>query len=706
MRDRGLRQRVSEAGEEQRRRCGDVDLAREPSKNAGRRDPGHDRGRGRLVKALLAGALVVGLGCRGNKPAPAADQLAPLRAFETERRNSIDFAHAPPSDGALGPDPYAIVPLASGGFVGLLRGTDQIVRLDRELREIERVPAPAGASGLAVHGDELLAVGQRSGAITRLAIGATLDPRLPIALDPRPDGLRAGAAGDSETVYAVDEEGDRLYWSGGGAEGSAEICRAPFRLVRVDRWLVTACLVDHAIVAVPLGERGVPDVERAVRVTHDGPFWGFDATMEGDELVIAAGGVEDHPLDRTGGSFGYVDSFAFELRLRAGESKLREIKATNVSELGVVVPKAIAITSRGEALEALVTGAGSAKAAFIPLGGPAGASPRPIDFVPGASAVARVGDRYVFADPLLDAWVRFDGARVEVVPVRDVGPPRDAGARVGEALVFTTLIAPFNSSEGALSRFTCETCHFEGTVDGRVHATGRGKVVATTKPLLGLFENRPHFSRALDRDLSSVAENEFKVAGANSGHDPHFSIGPKEAPWLVHLGVDPDVELGPEALRKAFMAFFMGFSPRMSARTAGRAHFDDEEKRGAELFKQRCERCHEARLVTDVAPSRQPFEAWEGFVFAAEEPIVWATERYEKTGVEPYVHERGARVPSLRRLARKRPYFTNGTAKTLTDVLERARFDGDGFWHASGPDAAKTLDASERASLLAFLRLL
>ncbi len=76
----------------------------------------------------------------------------------------------------------------------------------------------------------------------------------------------------------------------------------------------------------------------------------------------------------------------------------------------------------------------------------------------------------------------------------------------------------------------------------------------------------------------------------------------------------------------------------------------------------------------------------EGFIFAAEELIVWATERYEKTGVEPYVHERGVGVPSLRRLARKRPYFTNGTGDPV-DVLERARFDGDGFWHASGPDA-------------------
>ena len=93
-------------------------------------------------------------------------------------------------------------------------------------------------------------------------------------------------------------------------------------------------------------------------------------------------------------------------------------------------------------------------------------------------------------------------------------------------------------------------------------------------------------------------------------------------------------------------------------------------------------------------------------MFAVEEPIVWASDRYEKTGVEPYVHERGARVPSLRRLGRKRPYFTNGTAKTLGEVLDRARFDGTNFWHEEGPAASTPLDASEQDALLAFLRLL
>ena len=60
---------------------------------------------------------------------------------------------------------------------------------------------------------------------------------------------------------------------------------------------------------------------------------------------------------------------------------------------------------------------------------------------------------------------------------------------------------------------------------------------------------------------------------------------------------------------------------------------------------------------------------------------MWGKAEYKKTGVEPYVHENGARVPSLRRLYKKRPYFTNGSAKTLEEVLARARFAPGGFWH-------------------------
>jgi hypothetical protein len=101
---------------------------------------------------------------------------------------------------------------------------------------------------------------------------------------------------------------------------------------------------------------------------------------------------------------------------------------------------------------------------------------------------------------------------------------------------------------------------------------------------------------------------------------------------------------------------------------------------------------------------------------AREGPIVWANDAYVQSGVLPYVHEKGARVPSLRRLYKKHPYFTSGSAVTLEDVLVRARFLPSGFQHdlartdASAADAPgdveATLDVPSQSALLCFLRLL
>jgi cytochrome c peroxidase len=333
--------------------------------------------------------------------------------------------------------------------------------------------------------------------------------------------------------------------------------------------------------------------------------------------------------------------------------------------------------------------------------------------LPGAASMASSGDLTVFADPLFDAWFSLSPASASApvpVPVPDApsaspSPPRSAASRVGEALFFTNLMAPWNRSEGRLSRFTCETCHFEGYVDGRIHHTGRGDVRATTKPLLGLFNNRPHFSRALDRDLACMVDNEFRAAGAKSDHDPWFTAAEAGLPWVPLLGV-PVAELDATALREALMAFLMDFTHRPNPAVLGRTSFTDRERRGAEVFARRCESCHAARLSADDPATRVPPARWEALVLSREGPIVWGSIGYKKTGVEPYVHDEGARTPSLRRLYAKRPYFTNGSAKSLREVLDRVGFRGEETWHDKAPEGAVRLGAEEIEGLLGFLELL
>jgi hypothetical protein len=267
-------------------------------------------------------------------------------------------------------------------------------------------------------------------------------------------------------------------------------------------------------------------------------------------------------------------------------------------------------------------------------------------------------------------------------------------------------MAPYNVSDDAHSRFSCETCHHEGYVDGRRHHTGRQDVHATTKPLLGLFNKRPYFSRGLDPDLARVSHAEFRVAGAGSGKDPWRTLDLAERPWLARLA--GATKLDPLAQRRALMMFLMAFNHRDNPLTRGRERFSEDERRGAELFADRCVSCHAARLVADDPASEVPIDRWEAMIFERG-AMVWGSDGYHRTGVEPYVHERGAIATSLRRLYKKRPYFTNGSAASLDEVLARARDNGDAFTHDGPKDAARagaSLSDEERRGLLAFLRLL
>ena len=81
--------------------------------------------------------------------------------------------------------------------------------------------------------------------------------------------------------------------------------------------------------------------------------------------------------------------------------------------------------------------------------------------------------------------------------------------------------------------------------------------------------------------------------------------------------------------------------------------------------------------------------------------------RHFKTGVTPYVHRDGARPPSLRRLYKKRPYFTNARAQELEGLLQMAGTAESGdFFHADPPAESARFSGEEVGALRAFLELL
>jgi len=638
--------------------------------------------------------------------------LATLRAEETTLRARTDFATLPPSSRSLGANPYGLAAVPHTTLsVGILRGDSRVVLLDDGFRELESVATEPSPSAVAVvdSGDVFVA-GPLTPAVERFQVSRErLVPKRALPAESAV-ALRALAA-DERSVFAADFAMDRLFaWRlRAGPSASAvpaptvtRVCGGPVRLALSPRFLAIDCLFDHQVMVVERDADGL--LGRVVgRISHDGPLWSVALLELGDELFVAAGGVEDHPLERRDGVFGYVDSFVY-VYSRHGAGELTQRGATNVSMLGVVTPKALSLELRNGVPTVFAVGYGSDVAVELPLD----REPRRRRSLPGCAALLVTGTRRRCANPLFDAWVELgDSPRVFPARAAAAADP-SARERLGEALFFTTLMAPDASSDGRLSRFTCETCHFEGGTDGRVHSSGRGAIRVSTRPLFGLFNDAPHFSRAHDRDLTSVCHNEFAVANRGNPIEPWFGLDPTRFAWLEQLGVGRE-QLSPVELRRALCAFLQRFTHEENPSTSGRAsHFTAVERRGALAFRQRCAGCHAPRLVASDASTEVPFERWEELVFSAATPLVWARGDYAKTGVMPYVDPDGTRVPSLRRLYLKRPYLTNGSASTLADVLERVRLTPREFRHATMAEEPgfSSLPAEERADMLAFLRLL
>ncbi|HYQ16411.1 MAG TPA: hypothetical protein VEQ58_11660, partial [Polyangiaceae bacterium] len=644
-----------------------------------------------------------------SEPAPARlsgsssrQRVAQLRARENALRAHFSPRTQPPWLDVSGADPYRLVANVGGGFVGILRGSRALVRLDTNLAELERVALPMSPTALCVAETGEAWVGSRYD--QRLLRVRGTDSSV---VSEQPAGIADLACGEKGLVYVLPTDGSELLTldASGKVRARRPALSGGLRVVRRGRYLLESSLFERSVRVLGLDSAGLPTRELA-RIRHDGSLWAVDAVERGGELLLAVAGVEDRPLVRAHGEFENIDSFVWLYRLREG--KLQQLCELDVSDLGLVVPKALQLSATNEGLRLTALAAGSGRSLRATWSSDLGAPPQ-VETSPAppgvADAVFDDAGNVAYGSPLLDAWIQLDAAGQHLTRVDAASRPAPE-VRLGEALFFTELMAPENVSRGSHSRFTCETCHFEGGVDGRVHFSGRADISVVTKPLLGLANNRPHFSRAMDPDLSSASHNEFRVAGAGSGTDPWFSLESARFPWLHDLGVDR-AQLDPLDLREALLDFLYAFSHAPNPRSQGRSSFSALESAGARAFLDHCERCHQARLVSDDPSTSVPFEDWQSLIFSRNAPLVWARGNYEKTGILPYVHEKGTRVTSLRRLALKPRYFTNGSAADLATVLARFREGPRGAWHdAPGEAELRELSLDTRSALLALLQLL
>jgi hypothetical protein len=648
----------------------------------------------------------------GERLPPPGNESGPDRLLATETKLLGDAERLGPAtrNSAFGVDPYRILHLAgTGRYLILLRNASQIVMCDDDLRIIDRTPAPRHPVTLDLIGDDLLVVGgELSGTIGRYRIhsdGLTALPGLQL-----PDMVAVRDlvyAEQVQSLFLIDDfsrnlvqvrlpsSGDRQA-AGHAGQRTYPIDPGPLRILSVANHLIINELLAHTLLIVPLCD-GAPDFSQASRIVNNGPFWSVVAWEADEKLYIAAGGVENRPLDRRRGEFGNMDSWLFCFSLQKDSRGIfrwqapdrqdaRRFRAVNLSERGVLTPKALVVDRTAGADTTLwVTGYGSGRAVACRIGAAGIAVERQIDVMPGISDAMMVKSpnnaSLVYASPLLDRVVKQaltagKASRPPVAATLDF-PKAPRQSHLGELLFFTELMTPNNSSRGALSRFTCEACHFEGKIDGRVHFTGRRDIHATTKPVQGLANNVPLFSRGGDETLSSMVMAEFLVA--NQNRQGVFSIPKARFAWTAGTPDWPQT-LAPQTLRQGLVAFFVDFNPSANPWRIGHPQLTDGARRGLALFRERCADCHQP-IRSTRAGQGVAYPDWERWLTADNLDLIWGAPFYARTGVTPYVDPAGTRVPSLRRVWSKYPLFTNGSCKTIRDVLEAFRYEGTTVWH-------------------------
>ena len=717
-----------------------------------------------LVLAFLTGLT----GCHWSPSTTSAfrDPDTARRLLSIERRLAREFlpslsdtlrpAREVIRRSSLGGDPVRVFPLPHAGsptgFAALLRGTSEVVILDESLRVHSRLDAPVSpvaaawlSSGVLVVGGEYdgnlfvyeLGRGAGSNEAGTHAISATVRAQVAVPgllgvsdlqideaarslvlVDPWSQRVREISLESLGLEFTTNDAtgfragASRIPLAAGPAVTATRREDAPHPLRLAVRDGVRVWTETHGRVVVLACEGDT------LRFEHDGPVWSFALWSGPGDTWLAMGGVEDHPLDRGSGEFGYVDSFLFLYRVqRGGTLRADRVNVIDLSEVGVITPKRVRWTpmTGGDGVYLDVAGFGGEAWARMRLDEAAG-DLDPVTTVrvpPGVSDFSSLETRLVLANPLLDTVElrTMDGTRRARASFSHVTKPAGSSGsttlaeidtlRLGEILFHSELMAPRNQSAGLRSRFSCEACHLEGGVDGRTHFTGRGHVHATTKPVRGLLQNIPLFSRAGDDAMAVMVLAEFRVA--NQDRRDVFDLDPIDHPWLPDIGFDLAVE--PPALRLALLRYLSHWKVRPQPRRMAELPFPPEAVRGLAVFRDRCAHCHQAvrtlrdDLDLETEERAAPFSTWSSWLTDREADLIWGMPGLMKTGVEPYVAEAGARVPSLRRIQWKSPYFTNGSATTLRDALEAFRYRDLEAWHASGTERPVPIDARPLTAL-------
>ncbi len=319
------------------------------------------------------------------------------------------------------------------------------------------------------------------------------------------------------------------------------------------------------------------------------------------------------------------------------------------------------------------------------------------------SAVAALPDgRFVTADRLSDTLTFVADGRVEATLV--VGAPaRPTPAERGELMFYSRALVPNNVADGPRSLYTCAACHDDGHVDGRRHPAKRNRFFSMTESCRGIGTTAPYLTLGAPATIDAFADNIVATHAQGGELDPtHFD----KYPVTLHLREKAggrDLVLSPADVRQALARYMERIPPEPSPYVApARRGLSADEGRGLALFRDACAGCH--RLVGNSArDNRIPSAALERRLAAGE--VALTSPRRYAVGT-PVLGEGGNNPPSLRGVWDAAPYFSDGSARTLEELLARTDPNAETVHAPENAKRPSAFSADERFALLQFLRAL
>lgn len=676
-------------------------------------------------------ALLVAVGCARADAAPRGSSL---------REDAVDDGHTRPralAVDATGAFLYVALSTSSGGvavvYVGGWRARLNGVIPSCQAAALAALPGGGVAIACRFQPGLMLAVpgGEPYGIV----------PERPVFRVQHADaGSGAGHRG-----VAVDAEGRFAYVTSvarGGVKvvdlgcSSPSSCSGPPRFVATGSFPITVRFVppevtgrarplllvsnrlSHTVTVHEVDETG--GLSLAIQtITTDAPVLDLAVTPRGGAgelrgaLVLAS--HEDRPLSRARLAVEGLDSVVLALAqapsearfpfLDPGRGKRASFNLTERRAGAVVGLDALAVdAARGRVA---IVGAGSDNVVIAPLdaAGLSGAVPRLVGANPSAVAFLPDG-RVATADRLSDT--------VTILPADDRGgaattvavgrPDRRTPAERGELMFYSRALVPNNVAEGPLSIYTCAACHVDGHIDGRRHPSKRNRFYSMTKTCRGLLGTEPFLSVGKPDTFAAFADN---IVGthAQGALDAPDTYDRYPVTLRVRAGDTwTQVTLAPDAVRAALAAYMMRIPVEPSPfAPAARHHFDDAQRRGLALFRDNCAGCHRLARATGDARAVTASSELEARLLAGELALTSAQQYDVGT---PVLGEGGNNPPSLRGVWGAAPYFSDGSAATLEDVLRRTDPSTVQVHKAENAARPAAFSAAERADLLAFLRAL